>query len=389
MSYGSSYRPSSSWGDPTARPPSYVSLRQELAKRNGTVHFQPLSSSMAAGPSYTALQRPEEERRGRSREVRHLWACSSSSQVQADLAKERRGSSTETARLPKSDGPEQSKEEVVSSSTLFEHYDGNTSGMPILSRPPRHLGTPTPLELQSSYAQPAGRQDDDNSYLAPWISSALHEKSGYSSGTRVLYTRAQLPEIDEASRHLWTALHQFNTTSAHYLSNWKLLQGVRATEAPHPLSVGVTDRSKCPFVADQASDVSLLTSSFNWSSLSLPKHIKGTWYGVLFLSRRRSGSESINLYEADRLSHEEAVRSGGLLAYWYGEPDEETGDNLATCIWTDRESAVRASKLPRHRQAVRHAGRAYEEFRLGRYKVVKKAGERNVTVEKWRIDDEE
>ena len=36
------------------------------------------------------------------------------------------------------------------------------------------------------------------------------------------------------------------------------------------------------------------------------------------------------LFVLDKNSHAEAVRSGGLLKYWYGEPDAE-GANLATC----------------------------------------------------------
>lgn len=70
--------------------------------------------------------------------------------------------------------------------------------------------------------------------------------------------------------------------------------------------------------------------------------------------------------------------------YWYGIPDPATGNNLASCIWTDREAARRASRLPFHREAAEHAKWAYREFELSRYAVVKKKGESKVRVEEWK-----
>jgi len=73
--------------------------------------------------------------------------------------------------------------------------------------------------------------------------------------------------------------------------------------------------------------------------------------------------------------------------YWYGVPDSVTGANLATCIWTTQEHARMASKLPLHREAVRHAADAYESFDLSRYAVVKRVGKEGVRIEPWRSSE--
>jgi hypothetical protein len=74
------------------------------------------------------------------------------------------------------------------------------------------------------------------------------------------------------------------------------------------------------------------SDAFNWSELGLDEGVEREWYCVVFRSRRNKESESLSLYQADREAHEEAVKNGGLVMYWYGVPDE-TGLNLATCIW--------------------------------------------------------
>lgn len=99
-------------------------------------------------------------------------------------------------------------------------------------------------------------------------------------------------------------------------------------------------------------------------------------YIVAFRSTRAKDSPSKDLYEADRLAHEEAVsvstpphcsrheslirfffsppQRGGLLLYWYGSPTA-LGSNLATCIWQSRKHAVLANSGPRHLEAIRLA----------------------------------
>lgn len=206
----------------------------------------------------------------------------------------------------------------------------------------------------------------------------------YSPGREGLtYTRAQLPSITSAEEDLWTSLHYLRPLTADYAGDFSRAAPL---EAPHPFS-GHADAAQCPFATSQSSasktSLELIRRVFNWSALALPPATSGRWYGVVFRSRRRLGSESTNLYTADKLSHEEAVNHGGLLMYWYGTPDPISGMNLATCIWTDRESARSASKLPRHREAVKHAALAYSSFELSRYCVVKVAGESGVRIEAW------
>ena len=51
---------------------------------------------------------------------------------------------------------------------------------------------------------------------------------------------------------------------------------------------------------------------------------------VVFRSRRPPTTDALRLGHLDQLSHAEAMKSGGLLKYWFGTPDQE-GRNLATC----------------------------------------------------------
>jgi hypothetical protein len=106
-----------------------------------------------------------------------------------------------------------------------------------------------------------------------------------------------LPDIDPASLALHQALHHFAPIDSHYASR------------PYP-------------------------AAFNWRAVGehMDEDEEREWYCVVFRSRRNKGSESLDLYKADRGAHEEAVKNGGLILYWYGVPDS-TGLNLATCIW--------------------------------------------------------
>ena len=91
----------------------------------------------------------------------------------------------------------------------------------------------------------------------------------------------------------------------------------------------------------------------------------------------------VALYDADRLAHEEAIRNGGLILYWYGTPDKNTGLNLATCIWQSRAHAVAANSRPHHIKAMRLAAASYERYDLERWRLVKERGERGVKVQTY------
>lgn len=306
--------------------------------------------------------------------------------METDRAREFRASPT--APMP-SRTTQTGVQKLVTAIDNYEAPPAETSLIPILSRPPDELEHPSRLENLAWRAEidedvdGASGSADQLGYLHP-PAPKPHETFQPSN---VLYTRAQLPETDLATRHLWHALHHFAVRVNNYASSYGTDKDALKVQAmaPHPVAVDA-DRSNCPF-ASSASANQLIANEvsriFNWSSLRLPIAIEGEWYGVLFRSLRRSGSESINLYQADRLSHEEAVDSGGLILYWYGVPNHLTGENLATCLWTNRSEAIQASQLPMHKKAVKHAKLAYDKFDLGRYKVVKKRGEQGVRIEVW------
>ncbi|SPO31132.1 uncharacterized protein UTRI_05223_B [Ustilago trichophora] len=199
----------------------------------------------------------------------------------------------------------------------------------------------------------------------------------------VMYTRSPLPFLDSASIDLWKSLHHFRPLTADYAS------GYLDPTPPHPLPPNASFTS-CPvFSSATSKGLSQLRSSFNWASLPpLPLATFRIWYGFLFLSVRKTDSESLSFYEADRLAHEEATRSGGLIMYWYGSPSPTTGANLATCIWTSRHAAIEASKLPLHRKAAQYAAPSYQRYDLIRYKVVKLPGEARLRIEEWTAQDD-
>lgn len=90
-----------------------------------------------------------------------------------------------------------------------------------------------------------------------------------------------------------------------------------------------SDYATCPY-----------TEAFNWPIVmntlrSLVQKAKYTWtdqqfYIVVFRSQINPLTNRTHLSDLDRASHAEAMRSGGLLRYWFGAPDEQ-GRNVATC----------------------------------------------------------
>ncbi|PWN18266.1 hypothetical protein BCV69DRAFT_285241 [Microstroma glucosiphilum] len=429
--------------DRFCRPAGSESFRQVLARKGGDTHFQLASNAMAPsssrltiatapaahgshnhnhnGPSLPVSSIENEEvprhtarstRRGRSPTRRHLWAYSPE-RAHAEVQEERRQSITsrfapdvQPASYPETVPPQTANEIPVSSlsldspisalsssstltTTQYEAPPVTNTSLPILSRPPAALASHTSLELRAWQAGEAF--DGELSYLraASITSDTQTTGAGPAAFAQVLYTRSHLPELDLQSRYLWHALHYFRVQDNDYAKGY----AERAGKAPRfDSAVGV-----CPFLAatssssssaphstrDPNSSAAIIFKTFNWSSLRLPLSLQHEWYGVTFRSIRRAASASLSLYQADRLSHEEAVSSGGLILYWYGQPDAETGENLATCIWTSREEAREASRLPMHKAARDLAVEAYETFELERYRVVKREGESGIRIEPW------
>ena len=82
------------------------------------------------------------------------------------------------------------------------------------------------------------------------------------------------------------------------------------------------------------------TESFNWGDImgvleDLVKVDEFHWrelafYVIVFRSQVSPATDRSHLGALDAQSHAEAMISGGLLKYWFGEPDID-GRNLATC----------------------------------------------------------
>ncbi|ORX34235.1 hypothetical protein BD324DRAFT_173468 [Kockovaella imperatae] len=127
--------------------------------------------------------------------------------------------------------------------------------------------------------------------------------------------------------------------------------------------------------------------AFNWTDLEgLPLDMHREWYCVVFRSKRKASSSNLSLYSADRAAHYEAIEGGGLIMYWYGEPDDQ-GQNLATCVWQSRQQALEGTKGPRHIHAMRQAAKAYESFTLERWVLRKERGKLRLSLVPW-IDGE-
>ncbi|MCO5571409.1 hypothetical protein L7F22_025149 [Adiantum nelumboides] len=114
-----------------------------------------------------------------------------------------------------------------------------------------------------------------------------------------------------------------------------------------------------------------LVRCFEWRQVSsrlrgLAPPAQETFYMVVFRSKRQEEADSAMLYAADAEAHEEAKHSGGLLMYWYGTLNERR-ECFATCIWKAREDALKANRLPKHREAAMLASQMYEFYHLEKY----------------------
>ncbi|KAI0305688.1 hypothetical protein B0F90DRAFT_1092047 [Multifurca ochricompacta] len=184
-------------------------------------------------------------------------------------------------------------------------------------------------------------------YLPPLLSSLPHtfpvHNPSVLTGRVPKTTETRLPDIDTVSLSLHKALHNFAPLTENYAAT-------------------------------------SYADAFNWDELQLPEDDEHDWYCVAFRSIRKQSSESGPLYEADKLAHEEAIRNGGLIMYWYGIPDSETGLNLATCIWQSRAHAAAANSRPHHIRAMRLAASSYDTYELERWTLRKSAGSRHLEV---------
>lgn len=75
------------------------------------------------------------------------------------------------------------------------------------------------------------------------------------------------------------------------------------------------------------------------------------------------------LHDADKLSHAEANILGGLLKYWYGSADPDTGHNLATCWWRNIEDAKKGGLGKAHRESISRTRDWYSYWKVEQYLV--------------------
>ncbi|KAJ5740734.1 hypothetical protein N7493_000606 [Penicillium malachiteum] len=137
--------------------------------------------------------------------------------------------------------------------------------------------------------------------------------------------------------------------------------------------------------------------SFNWNEVfdllkTFSEKEGHTWttqtfYVVSFRSRLQPNIDNEYLHALDAYSHQEATASGGLLKYWFGTKNEER-QNLATCIWRNRNDARLGGRGPWHAKA-RAAGRElYEEIVFSTMKLVIENGVASWSMSEWTKADE-
>jgi len=132
--------------------------------------------------------------------------------------------------------------------------------------------------------------------------------------------------------------------------------------------------------------------AFNWPSViielsRLCENENHNWeatafYCVVFTSTIRQSCNYPDLSALDKLSHAEAMASGGFLKYWFGTPNEER-KNLATCIWRSKEDARLGSTGLAHRKAAMAARPSYEEYGIEGLRLVVEDGAKTWKFENW------
>ncbi|KAL4930182.1 uncharacterized protein BDV17DRAFT_260095 [Aspergillus undulatus] len=133
--------------------------------------------------------------------------------------------------------------------------------------------------------------------------------------------------------------------------------------------------------------------SFNWSmvveklhSLASQESVKWkrtSFYVVAFRSILRANADGDRLHLLDERSHAEAVKSGGLLKYWFGSKNERR-ENLATCVWRNREDAKAGGTGPWHAQARGAARTMYEKIEFTTMELVLGVGVGEYVFRAWK-----
>ncbi|KAH7339442.1 hypothetical protein B0J17DRAFT_655120 [Rhizoctonia solani] len=235
---------------------------------------------------------------------------------------------TASAPAPRSEGQQQERDPHTL--PTFTNESVHDPQEPVLYLPPLLSALPTSLSSRERDRTRGHRHRHSESTELPKLPP---------HPDRLGPTATRLPDIDPASLSLHRALHFLKPRNGF-------------ANLPYPEAFNWDDIS-----AAYRSDVHNIVDG----------ELEREWYVVAFRSRRKAGSDSAPLYDADRLAHEEAVKNGGLIMYWYGVPDPQSGDNLATCVWQSRAHAVAANSQPHHIKAMRLAAASFEFYTLERY----------------------
>jgi hypothetical protein len=132
--------------------------------------------------------------------------------------------------------------------------------------------------------------------------------------------------------------------------NYDLLQASPYSDCPHLLDLTTLDKSLQLFAEALTAmrwikrefATAPYDKAFNWDSIVdifarrinaeqsdiMPEKLD--FYVIVFRSKVNQHADRQLLGELDKAAHLEAVEEGGLLKYWFGEPDD-AGRNLATC----------------------------------------------------------
>jgi hypothetical protein len=123
-----------------------------------------------------------------------------------------------------------------------------------------------------------------------------------------------------------------------------------------------------------------ILEGFNWADCAA-RVAEGEWYLVVFRSVRREAIDDLTLEMHDYGAYIEAQRRAvGLVFYFRGTPNEQR-DCLSFCIWSSRQEAARAAKLPLHQVAMTMVDEKYEWYSLERYVLRKVRGRDGIEVE--------
>jgi hypothetical protein len=134
-------------------------------------------------------------------------------------------------------------------------------------------------------------------------------------------------------------------------------------------SASVNEELIKPLVTDYA--VRPIQKAFAWNEILASLKPGEERYLVVFRSQRKPDADGGLLDRLDEKAHQEALQSGGLLAYFRG-PLIGGNHCLSFCVWKSRAQARQASAGPLHQIAAQAASAMYSSFTLERYTVRKK-----------------